>query len=175
MPVPSHEPSRGPKGPFYWGHFLLLAALAAGCAPDAASTDRRGRGDLFEPDVVLAGASADEAVSAMQLPAAGRPTRPLLPAAEGVRWSDVPMAIRNAAAEGFVGVASMREGTDLVTAVMLAPDGQRGCVEASRSPDGPVRFEVRLGTFPDAVRDEAFARVLEAELRRLGSIPRPQR
>lgn len=167
-------PSSGFNGPFYRGRFALLAALAAGCAPDAASTDVRGRGDLFDPDVVLTGASAEAAVSAMQVPAAGRPTRPLQAAPAGVRWSDVPMAIRNVASVTFHGVASVAEAMDEVDAVTLAGDGQRGRVRATRDAGGAVRLDVQLGTFPDAARDGAFARALEAELRRLGAIPRPQ-
>lgn len=167
-------PFRGFGGPFYRGRFVLLAALAAGCAPDAASTDVRGRGDLFDPDVVLAGSSAGAAVSAMQVPAAGHPTRPLEQAPDGVRWADVPMAIRNVASVTFYGVASVAEGKDGVEAVTLAGDGQRGRVRATIDAGGSVRFEVQLGTFPDAARDVAFAHALEAELRRLGTVPRPQ-
>lgn len=172
--MPSDAPCKLRQRLFYRG--ALLAVLAAGsCAPpDAATSDRRAPGDRFDPDVVLSGSAADDAVAAMQVPAAGRATRPLLSAAPGVRWSDVPMAIENVASVGFLGIPSMSVTADRVEAVTVSADGQRGSVVATRGPGAAVAFAVQAGTFADPARDGDLARALDRELRRLATIRRPQ-
>lgn len=160
--------------PFYRGALLAVVSLASCAPPDAATTDRRAPGDQFDPDVVLTGAAARDAVAAMQVPAAGHATRPLVAAAPGVRWSDVPMAIDNVASVGFLGVLSSAATADRVEAVTVSADGQHGIVVATRGADGAVTFAVRAGTFAEPARDDALARALDRELRRLGAIRRPQ-
>lgn len=170
----SDAPSELRQRPFYRGALLAVLALASCAQPDAATTDRRARGDRFDPDVVLAGAAADEAVAAMQVPASGHPTRPLVSAAPGVRWSDVPMAIDNVASVRFLGVLSTSVTPDRIEAAIVSADGQRGSVVATRGPGAGVAFAVRAGTFADPARDDALTQALDRELRRLGAIRRPQ-
>lgn len=166
------------SGPFYRcaaiGVVGALAALAGCAGPDAATTNVRWEGDQFAPAVVLSGASADAAVSGMRAPTAGYQARPLVPAADGVRWSDVRMAILNVAERNFLGVPSIKVTDALVTAVIVSADGQRGSVRVTKGAAGEIVAEVQLGTFPDPKVDGAFAPEFDREMRRLGAIARPQ-
>lgn len=110
----------------------------------------------------------------MLVAAEGYRPRPLVPAADGVRWSDVPMAIRNVADSSFIGVRSIDTSADRISANTVLEDGQRGTVAAIRDEAGAITFECRLSTFPDAKRDGAFDAAVREELLRLGKIRRPQ-
>lgn len=134
----------------------------------------RGPDDPFDPSVVLEGERAQAAEQAMLGPAAGHPARPLVPASDGVRWSDVPMAIRNVADASFVGVRSIDTAADRIQANTVLEDGQAGSVAAVRDASGAIGFECRLSTFPDAKRDGAFDAAVRKELLRLGAVRRPQ-
>ncbi len=166
------------SGPFYRcaviGMAGSLVALSGCGSPDAASTNARWEGDPFAPAVVLSGASADAAVSGMRAPSAGYQARPLVPAADGVRWSDVKMAILNVAERSFLGVPSIKVTDALVTAVIVSADGQRGSVRVTTGAAGEIVAEVQLGTFADPKADGAFAQEFDREMRRLGAIARPQ-
>jgi len=166
------------SGPFYRCASIGVAAslvAMAGCgSPDAASTNARWEGDQFAPAVVLSGAAADAAVSGMRAPSAGYQARPLVPAADGVRWSDVKMAILNVAERSFLGVPSIKVTDALVTAVIVSADGQRGSVRVTKGAAGEIVAEVQLGTFADPKADGAFAQEFDREMRRLGAIARPQ-
>ena len=152
-----------------------LLLLAAACAsPDPAATNRREPGDRFDPAVVLSGQKAGRAEEAMVGATAGYAPRPLQEAPEG-RWSDVPMAIRNVAKAHFAGVRSFDTSGDRIVASLALEDGQAGTVTATRDGAGAVSFACSLGTFPDAVRDDAFLGSLRAEFLRLGRIGRPSR
>lgn len=160
-------------------NFLVAASIAAalvmasGCRRDAAATDRRGPGDAFDPSVVLEGPRASEAIDAMREPAAGVPTRPLTAAAGGVRFSDAPMAIRNVAGRSTVGITFMQQTDAACLARTVLPDGREGEVRVDRAADGALTAHVRLAG-PGSPQDDAFARDVLAELRRLGAIKRPQ-
>ena len=110
----------------------------------------------------------------MTATAAGYPARPLVPAADGVRWDDVEMAVTNVSKRSFVGVAAYERTADTVIASTILADGQQGTVTVRRGSDGGIRIGAQLGTFPDESRDRGFADAVSEELRRLGSIRRPQ-
>ena len=166
------------SGPFYRcaaiGVAASLIALVGCSGPDAASTNARWEGDQFAPNVVLSGASADAAVSGMRAPTAGYQARPLVAAADGVRWSDVKMAIRNVAEHNFLGVQSINATDALVTAAIVSADGQRGAVRVTKGAAGEITAQVQLGTFPDPKVDGAFVQEFDREMRRLGAIAQPQ-
>jgi len=166
------------SGPFYRcaaiGVAGSLAALAGCASPDAASTNVRGEGDQFAPALVLSGAPADAAVGGMRSPTAGYQARPLVPAADGVRWSDVKMAIRNVAEHNFLGVQSIVATDALVTAAIVSADGQRGSVRVTKGAAGEIAAQVQLGTFPDSKVDGAFTQEFDREMRRLGALAQPQ-
>lgn len=154
---------------------LACSALATGiggCTRDVASSDRRGPGDAFDPSVVLSGQRADEAIDAMRAPAAGAPVRPLAAAPSGVRLEDAPMAIRNVAGRSFVGVTGIESDGPAWVARTVMPDGREGTVRVERAPDGSLSVVSRLAGRP-VPEDDAFARDVLAELRRLGAFPRP--
>ena len=153
---------------------LALGAVTGCSRPDAARSDVRGPGDRFDPSVVLEGDRARAAEQGMLTAAEGYRPRPLVPAADGVRWSDVPMAIRNVADASFVGVRSVDTSGDRIEVNTVLQDGQPGSVAAVRDASGAITFECRLSTFPDAKRDGAFDAAVRKELLRLGAIPRPQ-
>jgi hypothetical protein len=153
---------------------LPLACVCACSQPDAARSDVRGPGDQFDPGVVLEGNSARAAEQGMLAAAEGYRPRPLVPAADGVRWGDVPMAIRNVADASFVGVRSVDTSADRIVANTVLEDGQRGTVAAVRDEAGAITFECRLSTFADAKRDGAFDAAVRKELLRLGALRRPQ-
>jgi hypothetical protein len=52
------------------------------------------------------------------------------------------------------------------------PDGREGTVRVERAPDGSLSVVSRLAGRP-VPEDDAFARDVLAELRRLGAFPRP--
>ena len=84
------------------------------------------------------------------------------------------MAIRNVANVQFLGVQGFVEEKGREVATVVSADGERGTVTATLQPDGSVRVQAQVGTFPDPVRDGAFERAFDAELRRLGRLARPQ-
>ena len=174
----ARAPSVTRFGPFYRCAAIVVAAFPvalSGCGgPDAASTNARWEGDQFAPNVVLSGASADAAVGGMRAPTAGYQARPLVAAADGVRWSDVKMAIRNVAEQSYLGVQSIEATDALVTAAIISADGQRGSVRVTKGAAGEITAQVQLGTFPDPRADGAFAQGFDREMRRLGAIARPQ-
>jgi hypothetical protein len=154
--------------------FTAVAPFAAsGCRRDVASTDRRAPGDAFDPSVVLEGPRASEAIDAMRAPAAGVATRPLVVAADGVRFSDAPMAIRNVAGRSTVGITFVQQTDVACLARTVLPDGREGEVCVDRAADGALAVRARLAA-AGSPQDEAFARDVLAELRRLGAIKRPQ-
>lgn len=164
----------------FYRHRILLAAsvaaawlAAAGCRRDVAASDRRAPGDAFDPSVVLDGPRAAEAIDAMRGPAEGAPTRPLEAAAGGVRFSDAPMAIRNVAGRSTVGVTYVQQTDVACVARTVLPDGREGEVRVERNADGSLTAHARLAAAGSA-QDEAFARDVAAELRRLGAIKRPR-
>lgn len=153
---------------------IAAATLSAvGCRRDAAASDRRAPGDAFDPSVVLDGPRAAEAIDAMRGPAEGVPTRPLAAAAEGVRFSDAPMAIRNVAGRSTVGITHMQQTDVACTARTVLPDGREGEVRVDRDAGGSLAAHARLADAGSA-QDDAFARDVLAELRRLGALKRPQ-
>jgi hypothetical protein len=159
--------------------FYRVAAVASclltSCTlPDAASDNKSEPGDTFPPEVVLKGSSSTAAVAGMRQPTAGYQARPLVPAVDHVRWSDVPMAVRNVASRQFLGVQSLESGVDRVVATVLAADGQDGTVTVERISSGDFTTVVNIGVFTDSQRDELFAKAFTAEMLRLGAIPRPQ-
>jgi hypothetical protein len=168
------RPANSPKARFYRWASIALIASGAGCAPDAATTNRRAPGDRFDPSVVLAGARAGRAEDAMTVTTAGYQARPLLPAADGVRWDDVEMAVTNVSKRSFVGVAAYQRTADTVVGSTILADGQQGTVTVRRGAEGSITVGAQLGTFPDEARDRAFTDAVTKELRRLGSIKRPQ-
>lgn len=107
-------------------------------------------------------------------PTAGYQARPLVPAADGVRWEDVEMAITNVSKRSFVGVTAYDRTADRVVGSTVLADGQRGSVVAERGAKGAIAIHAKLGTFADASRDRSFEEAVSAELRRLGAIRRPQ-
>jgi len=150
------------------------ATLAAvGCRRDAAASDRRAPGDAFDPSVVLDGPRAAEAIDAMRGPAEGVPTRPLVAAAGGVRFSDAPMAIRNVAGRSTVGITFMQQTDVACIARTVLPDGREGEVRVDRDADGALAVHARLADAGSA-QDDAFSRDVLSELRRLGALTRPQ-
>ena len=154
---------------------LLGACLLTSCSlPDAVSDNKAAPGDTFPPDVVLKGSNANAAIAGMRQPTVGYQARPLVPAADHVRWTDVPMALRNVASKQFIGIQSFESGADRFVAVTLAADGQAGAVTIERISSGDFTVVVQLGVFPDASKDELFAKAFEAEMLRLGAILRPQ-
>lgn len=161
-------------------HAVVTAAVIAaatlatvGCRRDAAASDRRAPGDAFDPSVVLDGPRAAEAIDAMRGPAAGVPVRPLAVAAEGVRFSDAPMAIRNVAARSTVGITYMQQTDVACMARTVLPDGREGEVRVDRNADGSLASRARLAD-AGSPQDDAFARDVLAELRRLGAVKRPR-
>lgn len=106
--------------------------------------------------------------------AAGHDARPLLPAADGVRWTDVELAMTNVARRSFVGIKSYDRTDNAVVGSTILADGQRGTVTAARDASGAISFRAQLGTLPDDRRDRGFEQDAAKELRRLGAIPRPQ-
>ncbi len=164
---------------FYRQCILLAASVAfaslgaAGCRRDAAASDRRGPGDAFDPSVVLDGPRSAEAIDAMRGPAEGVPTRPLEAAAGSVRFSDAPMAIRNVAGRSTVGITYMQQTDVACVARTVLPDGREGEVRVERAADGSLAAHARLAA-AGCAQDDAFARDVLAELRRLGAIRRPR-
>lgn len=150
----------------------VVAIAVAGCRQDAASSDRRGPGDAFDPSVVLDGSRASEAVDAMRGPATGVPTRPLATAAGGIRFSDAPMAIRNVAGRSMVGVTFMQQTDSACVARTVLPDGREGEVRVERAADGTVSARAVLAP-AGSDQDDAFSRDVMGELRRLGAFHRP--
>jgi hypothetical protein len=122
---------------------------------------------------VLEGPRASEAIDAMRAPAAGVATRPLVAAADGVRFSDAPMAIRNVAGRSTVGITFVQQTDVACLARTVLPDGREGEVCVDRAADGALAVRARLAA-AGSPQDEAFARDVLAELRRLGAIKRPQ-
>ena len=110
----------------------------------------------------------------MTVTTAGYQARPLLPAADGVRWDDVEMAVTNVSKRSFVGVAAYQRTADTVVGSTILADGQQGTVTVRRGAEGSITVGAQLGTFPDEARDRAFTDAVTRELRRLGSIKRPQ-
>jgi hypothetical protein len=164
----------------FYRHCILLASVtavaslaASGCRRDVAASDRRAPGDAFDPSVVLEGPRASEAIDAMRAPAAGVATRPLVVAADGVRFSDAPMAIRNVAGRSTVGITFVQQTDVACLARTVLPDGREGEVSVDRAADGSLAVRARLAAAGSS-QDEAFARDVLAELRRLGAIKRPQ-
>ena len=164
----------------FYRHCILLASVtavaslaASGCRRDVALSDRRAPGDAFDPSVVLDGPRASEAIDAMRAPAAGVATRPLVAAADGVRFSDAPMAIRNVAGRSTVGITFVQQTDVACLARTVLPDGREGEVRVDRTADGSLAARARLAE-AGSPQDEAFARDVLAELRRLGAIKRPQ-
>ena len=172
--VHPRRPASPSSARFYRCAVLAGAVACAACRPDAATTNRRAPGDEFDPTVVLQGRSADAAEGAMAGAAAGHAARPLAAAADGVRWSDVELAMTNVARRSFVGVEAYDRTENAVVATTILADGQRGTVIASRDALGAISFRARLGTLADDRRDRAFELDAAKELRRLGAIPRPQ-
>ena len=159
---------------FYRVALVATCALTSCSLPDAASDNTTEPGDVFPPAVVLKGSSATAAVAGMRQPTAGYQARPLIPAVDHVRWSDVPMAIRNIASKQFLGIQSMDSAADRCVAVTLTPDGQAGTVTVERISSGNFTTVVQLGVFPEPKKDELFAKAFEAEMLRLGAMLRPQ-
>lgn len=160
----------------YYRVALATSCLVVSCtSPDAATTDKRRPGDVFAPNVILEGSAKKEAVQGMLGPTGGYQGRPLEVAADGVRWSDVPMAIRNVADTQFIGVQAFETTADKIIASTVASDGNRGSVTVTRSATGSIRVEVQLGVFPELSRDDQFVRAFDSELLRLGAIARPQK
>lgn len=124
--------------------------------------------------MVLDGSRAGAAEGALVGAAAGHSPRPLVPAAGGVRWSDVELAMTNVSKRSYVGVQAYDRTENAVVATTILADGQRGTVTAARDASGAISFRAQLGTFPDERRDRAFERDAGTELRRLGAISRPQ-
>ena len=143
--------------------------------PDASASNHRAPEDRFSPAVTLDGSRKDAAVGGMRAAAAGYDARPLVPAGgAGVRWSDVPMAIRNVAGVQFLGVQSIVVDPARAVATVVSPDGERGTATATLQPDGSIRVSAQVGVFPSTDRDAAFEHAIGAELVRLGRIARPQ-
>ena len=154
---------------------VVASCLLTSCTlPDAASDNKAQPGDAFPPEVVLKGATATAAIAGMRQPTAGYQARPLVPAVDHVRWSDVQMAMRNVASRQFLGVQSFESGADRCVATMLTADGQDGTVTVERVSSGDFTTVVNIGVFPDPQRDELFAKAFAAEMLRLGAIARPQ-
>lgn len=170
-PCPSHA------RPSYWSAaaVALAGSLVAGCAlPDAAASSKPSREDAFPPDVVLDPAQQRAALDAMRTAGAGVPVRPLVAAQNGVRWSDVETAVRNVADRQFLGVFGAESRADVFTAGLQTEDGQPGSVTVRRQADGRIVAHADIGIFSNFAKEQEFESAFDAEMRRLGAIPRPQ-
>lgn len=166
-----------PARPSYWSALavLLAGALAAGCSlPDAAASTKPSREDVFSPDVVLDGAQQGQVLDAMRAAGAGVPVRPLVAARDGVRWADVETAVRNVADVQFLGVYGVESKPDVFTAGLQTEDGQPGTVTVRRQADGRIVAHADIGVFSNFTKEQQFEAAFDAEMRRLGAIPRPQ-
>ena len=171
------HPHPSPARPSYWSGVAasLVVALAAGCSqPDAAASVKPSPHDAFPPNVVLDDAQQRAALDAMRAAGAGVPVRPLVVAEHGVRWSDVETAVRNVADDQFLGVYGVVSKPDVFTAGLQTEDGQPGSVTVRRQPDGRIIAHADIGIFSNFTKEQAFESAFDAELRRLGSIPRPR-
>ena len=169
------HPSRA--RPSYWSAVAasLVAALTAGCSqPDAAASVKPSPHDTFPPDVVLGDPQQRAVLDAMRSAGAGVPVRPLVVAEHGVRWSDVETAVRNVADEQFLGVYGVVSKPDAFTAGLQTEDGQPGSVTVRRQADGRIVAHADIGIFSNFTKEQAFETAFDAELLRLGAIPRPR-
>ena len=173
----SLDQHRSRAWPSYWSDAAvsLLLALAAGCSqPDAAASVKPSPHDPFPPDVVLSDSQQRAVLDAMRAAGAGVPVRPLVVAEHGVRWSDVETAVRNVADDQFLGVYGVVSKADVLTAGLQTEDGQPGSVTVRRQGDGRIVAHADIGIFSNFTKEQAFETAFDAELRRLGSIPRPR-
>jgi hypothetical protein len=83
------------------------------------------------------------------------------------------MAIRNVAGRSTVGITFVQQTDVACLARTVLPDGREGEVRVDRAADGSLAARARLAE-AGSPQDEAFARDVLAELRRLGAIKRPQ-
>jgi hypothetical protein len=83
------------------------------------------------------------------------------------------MAIRNVAGRSTVGITFVQQTDVACLARTVLPDGREGEVRVDRTADGSLAARARLAE-AGSPQDEAFARDVLAELRRLGAIKRPQ-
>ncbi len=156
---------------FYWPVVVLLS----GCTqPDAATTDIDSPADEFPPSVVLDSKQQAQVLADMRAAAQGYAPRPLVTAPDGVRWSDVTMAIRNVADKQFLGYVSAESTADQCTVWVQMPDGQDGTIVARRDAGGRITATARLGVLGEPKQEQEFVVAFDAELRRLGAIARPQ-
>jgi hypothetical protein len=168
--------ARKPLGrfrPSYWS--ACCALLLAGCsAPDAASTTAPGPGDILPPNLVLDGREQRELLDAMRAPGAGLAVKPLVPAPDGVRWSDVETAVRNVADKQFLGVAAVESTPTEFRAELQTQDGQDAKVVVQLGLDGRITADATIGIFSQLGAERRFEKAFDAELLRLGAIPKPQ-
>lgn len=166
-----------PGRPSYWSAVLatLAAVLAAGCSlPEAAASTKPSRQDVFPPDMVLDAAQQRAALDAMRAAGAGVAVRPLVAAQNGVRWSDVETAVRNVADKQFLGVFGIEAKPEVFTAGLQTEDGQPGSITVRRQVDGRIVAHADIGIFSNFTKEQKFENAFDAEMRRLGAIPRPQ-
>jgi hypothetical protein len=159
--------------PSYWS--ACCALLLAGCSlPDAASSTVPAPDDQFPPDLVLDAGKQRLVLDAMRGPGAGLPLKPLVAAPQGVRWSDVETAVRNVADKQFLGVAGVQSTDHEFRAELQTPDGQDAHIVVRLAPDGRITGDVTIGIFSQPGAERRFEQAFDAELARLGAIPKPQ-
>jgi hypothetical protein len=153
----------------------LAGSFLAGCTlPDASASTKPSQQDVFPPDVVLDASQQRAALDAMRSAGAGVAVRPLVAAQNGVRWSDVETAVRNVADTQFLGVFGVESKPEVFTAGLQTEDGQPGSVTVRRQADGRIVAHADIGIFSNFAKEQQFEDAFDAEMRRLGAIPRPQ-
>lgn len=138
-----------------------------------ATSNRPSPEDQFSATKVLTASEQAEILDVFAQYAAGREARPLVAAADGYRWSDVPGALRAAAGPCFVGVASVSTTDETVKAMLVLDDGQEGEAIVTRTPDG-VAVRASMGVLGDAEREAKFERLFHRALARMALVRKPQ-
>jgi|JI10StandDraft_1071094.scaffolds.fasta_scaffold754976_2 hypothetical protein len=144
---------------------LLAVVWAAGCAPER---EQVVANHLLTPDdqgavVEWDGGDRDQALAAMREALAGTPSERPTPAADGVRWSDVPAAAYWGAIAAEMAVVSSESGDRVMrfTLVTVRDEPATLVVERVDEPDR-IRATATVGSLGQ-LADEA--RRLEHEFR----------
>ncbi|MBL9140435.1 MAG: hypothetical protein JNK53_01095 [Phycisphaerae bacterium] len=149
------------------------AVVLAACAPDAATTNLSGVEDSLPANRALSSQDQAQILQVLSSTAEGHPTRPLVSAPNGYRWSDVPGALSAAASQCSMAVGAFSKSADEVVATLVLPDGQRGTATASRGESG-VTVRASIGAFGQPEVEARFARAFVSALKRMGAVRRPQ-
>ncbi|MBL9149232.1 MAG: hypothetical protein JNM94_11115 [Phycisphaerae bacterium] len=154
----------------------LSLAVGAGCAPEqdpAATNEVLAPGDEGA-SIILTAPERAEAIAAMQSVVHG-PIEEPAPATHGVRWSDVPEAVRLACFETDMAVVRRRtedNGNRIVFELVTTRDEPGTLIVDRLPPPEMVKASARVGMFAERADDAAnLVREFERYLRLFGEKP----